>query len=181
MPSSASPPPVLSTLSLHDALPIWLCPLELPRQDVGRDGERVSRVGRHPELPAAPGGEPADPHQARHALATRPAAAVHQFGVNPRARSEEHTSELQSHSDLVCRLLLRRPPCSPPFPYTTLFRSGSARSNCRARTLGATGNGCREWVVTRNCRRRRAASPRTRIKRATRLRLVRQPRSTSSA
>src|SRR5438034_6661295 len=27
-------------------------------------------------------------------------------GVFTRARSEEHTSELQSHSDLVCRLLL---------------------------------------------------------------------------
>src|SRR6202008_3145135 len=78
-------------------------------------------------------------------------------------RSEEHTSELQSHSDLVCRLLLekkanvcttlfrdppmaisnanplsiastlpmsrgffliiRRPPRSTLFPYTTLFRS----------------------------------------------------------
>src|SRR4029453_19669927 len=25
-------------------------------------------------------------------------------------RSEEHTSELQSHSDLVCRLLLEKPP-----------------------------------------------------------------------
>src|SRR5579875_3298896 len=34
-------------------------------------------------------------------------------------RSEEHTSELQSHSDLVCRL----PPRSTLFPYTTLFRS----------------------------------------------------------
>src|SRR5438034_990806 len=34
-------------------------------------------------------------------------------------RSEEHTSELQSHSDLVCRL----PLTFPPFPYTTLFRS----------------------------------------------------------
>src|SRR5438034_277552 len=40
-------------------------------------------------------------------------------------RSEEHTSELQSHSDLVCRLLLvARPPTSTRFPYTTLFRSG---------------------------------------------------------
>src|SRR5260221_7803056 len=40
-------------------------------------------------------------------------------------RSEEHTSELQSHSDLVCRLLLEKkktvpshtthpPPCLPP-------------------------------------------------------------------
>src|SRR5476649_259406 len=33
------------------------------------------------------------------------------------SRSEEHTSELQSHSELVCRLLLEkknRPPCKPP-------------------------------------------------------------------
>src|SRR5947207_8913977 len=29
-------------------------------------------------------------------------------GVAPQARSEEHTSELQSHSDLVCRLLLEK-------------------------------------------------------------------------
>src|SRR5438034_3995721 len=28
--------------------------------------------------------------------------------VTERARSEEHTSELQSHSDLVCRLLLEK-------------------------------------------------------------------------
>src|SRR5438034_5707774 len=28
--------------------------------------------------------------------------------VNPNVRSEEHTSELQSHSDLVCRLLLEK-------------------------------------------------------------------------
>src|SRR5690348_15513434 len=38
-------------------------------------------------------------------------------------RSEEHTSELQSPVQLVCRLLLRRPPTSTLFPYTTLFRS----------------------------------------------------------
>src|SRR5690242_5563625 len=39
-------------------------------------------------------------------------------------RSEEHTSELQSHVNLVCRLLLVRPPQRPTlFPYTTLFRS----------------------------------------------------------
>src|SRR5438034_3575167 len=33
-----------------------------------------------------------------------------QEGINARrgARSEEHTSELQSHSDLVCRLLLEK-------------------------------------------------------------------------
>src|SRR5260221_7922519 len=28
--------------------------------------------------------------------------------VNQKTRSEEHTSELQSHSDLVCRLLLEK-------------------------------------------------------------------------
>src|SRR5438034_7030458 len=30
------------------------------------------------------------------------------FGLFERHRSEEHTSELQSHSDLVCRLLLEK-------------------------------------------------------------------------
>src|SRR3990167_6987098 len=41
-------------------------------------------------------------------------------------RSEEHTSELQSQSNLVCPpffLMIRRPPRSTLFPYTTLFRS----------------------------------------------------------
>src|ERR1041384_7292721 len=43
-----------------------------------------------------------------------------------RDRSEEHTSELQYLAYLVCRLLflmIRRPPRSTLFPYTTLFRS----------------------------------------------------------
>src|SRR5438874_1322228 len=38
-------------------------------------------------------------------------------------RSEEHTSELQSRRDLVCR-----PPISTLFPYTTLFRSTTVLS-----------------------------------------------------
>src|SRR5438034_8168067 len=33
---------------------------------------------------------------------------VAETGGNPLGRSEEHTSELQSHSDLVCRLLLEK-------------------------------------------------------------------------
>src|SRR5438034_545469 len=49
-------------------------------------------------------------------------------------RSEEHTSELQSHSELVCRLLLALPtPISSRFPYTTLFRSTAAVSRFGAR------------------------------------------------
>src|SRR5436190_6015958 len=31
-----------------------------------------------------------------------------EFGRKKKERSEEHTSELQSHSDLVCRLLLEK-------------------------------------------------------------------------
>src|SRR5437667_5768902 len=53
-------------------------------------GDGVLQLGGHPEqdvLPAVGGGRPAP-------------------GVRP--RSEEHTSELQSHHDLVCRLLLEK-------------------------------------------------------------------------
>src|SRR5438034_3330778 len=35
-------------------------------------------------------------------------AIVHDNTAGPQDRSEEHTSELQSHSDLVCRLLLEK-------------------------------------------------------------------------
>src|SRR5438034_165977 len=52
-------------------------------------------------------------------------------------RSEEHTSELQSHSELVCRL---RPPHATLFPYTTLFRSQSIA----ARPRSGRGCGCRQ-------------------------------------
>src|SRR3990167_4298372 len=57
----------------------------------------------------------------------------------PIARSEEHTSELQSQSNLLCRLIflmIRRPPRSTLFPYTTLFRS-------RAAVGGGFGGPCR--------------------------------------
>src|SRR6266496_2035975 len=46
-----------------------------------------------------------------------------------RFRSEEHTSELQSRRDLVCRL----PPLSTLFPYTTFFRSRHHRDRHRHR------------------------------------------------
>src|SRR3990167_5427410 len=52
-------------------------------------------------------------------------------------RSEEHTSELQSQSNLLCLLfflMIRRPPRSTLFPYTTLFRSSSTRSPVTARS-----------------------------------------------
>src|SRR2546428_5623615 len=36
----------------------------------------------------------------------------------PHDRSEEHTSELQSRSDLVCRLLLEKKKTDKPYPIT---------------------------------------------------------------
>src|SRR5438034_2588116 len=42
------------------------------------------------------------------ALSTRPATPESWIRFASCSRSEEHTSELQSHSDLVCRLLLEK-------------------------------------------------------------------------
>src|SRR5438034_9428394 len=68
------------TLSLHDALPIWNRLLE---ED---DPAGVVDLVVHEPVQALRG------HGALRVL----------------QRSEEHTSELQSHSDLVCRLLLEK-------------------------------------------------------------------------
>src|SRR5207248_1511538 len=66
-------------------------------------------------------------------------AASPTSGTGAARRSEEHTSELQSPYDLVCRLLLPRPPTPPLFPYTTLFRSGGpTRRAPRDRPLSST-------------------------------------------
>src|SRR3990167_7248398 len=77
-------------------------------------------------------------------LAQRTAASTKQISEQIRGvqdesqramRSEEHTSELQSQSNLVCRpffLMIRRPPRSTLFPYTTLFRSRSRSAPPRA-------------------------------------------------
>src|SRR5436309_14867750 len=66
------------TLSLHDALPIW----------------RAHRRA------------PVRPRSGHHLL--RSVAADRRSGSGRRSRSEEHTSELQSRENLVCRLLLEK-------------------------------------------------------------------------
>src|SRR5436190_14158634 len=75
------------TLSLHDALPI-------SRTGEGRERAKARgvKMGRRPKLTE---------HQKREAIRRRD-----RDGES--VRSEEHTSELQSHSDLVCRLLLEK-------------------------------------------------------------------------
>src|SRR5260221_1401592 len=77
------------TLSLHDALPI-------SSVSAARSAARASATS-----------------SSHDASGLAPATAHHSA-----VRSEEHTSELQSHSDLVCRLLLektnRRGPAARP-------------------------------------------------------------------
>src|SRR5688572_32695864 len=68
------------TLSLHDALPI------------------CAQVGARPR----------EPHAARARTAAAGDAGPRQLGRHRARRSEEHTSELQSQSNLVCRLLLEK-------------------------------------------------------------------------
>src|SRR2546428_689588 len=72
------------TLSLHDALPIF------PTSSTGS-----------PPMPCSVS-------RRATAVTVSPGAAVTSETVTAVARSEEHTSELQSRSDLVCRLLLAK-------------------------------------------------------------------------
>src|SRR2546421_7555910 len=99
-------PPRSTPLSLHDALPISLreprVAAELRLQaDRGRAVDALERPADRLQrvllLPCQPG---------RHAVVEqrrRPERRHHRGH-----RSEEHTSELQSRSDLVCRLLLEK-------------------------------------------------------------------------
>src|SRR5207249_6586517 len=90
------------TLSLHDALPI---------SGAGRAGYRTpggTLPGRGAVHPAAraPAGRGVPPDlRVRPVRGHRPAGTGSRGGTE---RSEEHTSELQSRFDLVCRLLLEK-------------------------------------------------------------------------
>src|SRR5205809_6171372 len=80
---SGPTPTKLSTLSLHDALPICHAEPRPARQDAAAHGTEAHRLGdglRIVRKVVRRGGE----------------------------RSEEHTSELQSRLHLVCRLLLEK-------------------------------------------------------------------------
>src|SRR5207253_11161208 len=96
----ASAPTVIYTLSLHDALPIWRhCEVDLSGSDIDMSQIRgqLRQQFLHVSALLVPGNEPMN------------AKAVPQV-MKPRlvARSEEHTSELQSRGHLVCRLLLEK-------------------------------------------------------------------------
>src|SRR2546430_11851242 len=80
------------TLSLHDALPIY-------EVELGPVGQGLGQVRGMPVL--------GDVGQAvGQALVDADAVEPRNLVLQP--RSEEHTSELQSQSNLVCRLLLEK-------------------------------------------------------------------------
>src|SRR5690606_40332900 len=101
-----SAPPVLCTLSLHAALPILeklLLRGRIAEDVVDEAGGFVEVVGGGlagghdvQDLPAA-GGEVVGDEAAV-------AAPPHGFGADHRGRSEEHTSELHSRENRVCRV-----------------------------------------------------------------------------
>src|SRR5690349_24033545 len=84
-------PTEIYTLSLHDALPILTLTTSSPVS-------LHSLLGNHPGTEALKTGRVSSP------LVTFDFADV--------KRSEEHTSELQSRRDIVCRLLLEKKNCS---------------------------------------------------------------------
>src|SRR5438034_6265168 len=85
-----TPTTEIYTLSLHDALPIYVMRALLPQ---------IILICYIIEF-----GEVLDDDCLHDGLAS--IALLDQTVI--RVRSEEHTSELQSHSDLVCRLLLEK-------------------------------------------------------------------------
>src|SRR5207237_10395286 len=93
-PLATSPPPAAApteppTLSLHDALPIYPDPAVVATLVVDLEDSDRRRAAAHPRW--------SHPHR-RDRGARSPSLR--------RDRSEEHTSELQSHLNLVCRRLL---------------------------------------------------------------------------
>src|SRR3712207_8756913 len=84
--------PEIYTLSLHDALPICGAGILVPPGDIDALHTGLTQLASDAELRARLG------HAARE--------RAQRFDVF--ARSEEHTSELQSRQYLVCRLLLEK-------------------------------------------------------------------------
>src|SRR5688500_15554116 len=168
MPSSASATNPRSTLSLHDALPI--SPRARSRSSRARCTRCANRrrARTRAALGHSPPRPPPDRRTAAHARRARGGSPRSRSHRDDLRRSEEHTSELQSPCNLVCRLLLRLPTLAPLFPYTTLFRSlrereavAHARVARVARIAGALVREQRLGIALR-VPRRIAELPRTR-------------------
>src|SRR5207237_9983429 len=91
------------TLSLHDALPISSTPATEPTCE--RSGPRLS------SSTTASSPSRSRTRRARHRSSSTRRSVGSSSSTRPTRslrRSEEHTSELQSHLNLVCRLLLEK-------------------------------------------------------------------------
>src|SRR5699024_12089577 len=98
-PFTATPPPVSYPLSLHDALPISLFLCRGPMRWVS--GARSANASALPTISCT----------LFSPMSVNPwsrATRIFSAGCVFEDRSEEHTSELQSRFDLVCRLLLEK-------------------------------------------------------------------------
>src|SRR5690606_39726955 len=103
---STATAPRLPTLSLHDALPIYH---QTGRGDTKTQTDERGQGGDQPSDHPAPAPSP----PGHRAIAEHAGRDIGQAGGHSAAqgrqaeqRSEEHTSELQSRENLVCRLLL---------------------------------------------------------------------------
>src|SRR5690606_41878252 len=89
------------TLSLHDALPIWRA------ASTTRSSSTCWATSPRPPRPTSSWSRTATSSPRSPTAPSCPAS-------RGRARSEEHTSELQSRENLVCRLLLEKKKKSSP-------------------------------------------------------------------
>src|SRR5690606_41285277 len=102
---TATAPPDFYTLSLHDALPIF-AHRALGQPERRGDGRSRLPLGRQAQDAAFAVGERVLLAPGLHGqVGVDGAAAGHDAA---QGRSEEHTSELQSRENLVCRLLLEK-------------------------------------------------------------------------
>src|SRR5690606_41495296 len=102
----ATAPTYIYPLSLHDALPISSRPSATSRPSPSPRAKTRGPVSSSPPPSATPpGSQTAPPPAAGTATGTR-SSPTDTTATTP--RSEEHTSELQSRENLVCRLLLAK-------------------------------------------------------------------------
>src|SRR5262249_61846876 len=101
-----SHPPQIYTLSLHDALPIYITPKD-PGNAVKKLSLRFAGLALSKMIVIDSNGQ----------------NSTFDFNLvqynTPLARSEEHTSELQSLTNIVCRLLLEKKKKHQKYKYQT--------------------------------------------------------------
>src|SRR5690606_40695841 len=102
LPLAPAAPPQLHPLSLHDALPIcqsvFVTPQIATSANAANAARRTTTLSRNLLKPML----------GHLAIQRRAAEPELLGGLTQIPRSEEHTSELQSRENLVCRLLLEK-------------------------------------------------------------------------